>query len=542
MSQDAKQKLGSEISRVFYFVTSNCSFGLQIISPEYRYIYLNEVLLNQIKMVKEELVGKKMSDVFPGIEKAQVYSEIEACFATKEPRSFVNEFTLESGETLYYNLDLEYFDDCVVITSRNITEAKSLEVLLEKTNQRLEESVEKRTQELGAKNILLAAERDRATAAEKASKLFLANMSHEIRTPMNGIIGVADLIRDNLGNRKLASKWLDVLVRSGENLLRIIDDILSYSKLHSTAIEVEKKPFSLFELYEEQLTLLNSLAGDKSGLEVSSNFECHSEIVEGDKFRLGQVLTNLIGNAVKFTSSGFIEFDFKEVVNSDTSALHIKVADSGIGMNHDQLARIFMPFSQADDSVTRRFGGTGLGLAISKELIEAMKGTIKVESTPGKGTNFELSFPLVKTSKVSKKLSNNKREIYDLDLGLRILLVEDNLLNQEIATFILRSIGYDPMVAATGIECLDLMKENCFDVIFMDYHMPEMDGIEATRAIRSNKDLVVQPKIIALTASAMESEREACFAAGMDDFLAKPLRRSELTKILGRIEPRKAVV
>jgi signal transduction histidine kinase/ActR/RegA family two-component response regulator len=375
-----------------------------------------------------------------------------------------------------------------------------------------------------------------AEAANRAKASFLAMMSHEIRTPMNGVLGVAELLRGKLADPE-QQKLLDILTGSGESLLRIINDILDFSKIEAEKLELQPRPFLLAGLLAEIEGLLMTQARAKDIDFVIDAESGLPEAVTGDRQRLSQVLLNLGNNAVKFTDRGEVRLVVRRIgPEQGTPHVEFSVHDTGIGISSESLQRLFTPFGQVDDGGARRDGGTGLGLVISQKLVKLMGGQITVTSEPRRGSVFRFAIDLPPGEVPDSGAAPAPAARGD---SLSVLVAEDNAVNQTIIEAMLKQLGHRALLVANGRQALEALARERFDLVLMDCNMPELDGLEATRQLRAGAagPHAAHVTVIALTANAMGGDREACLAAGMNDFLAKPVSIHLLREAIERARP-----
>ena len=378
--------------------------------------------------------------------------------------------------------------------------------------------------------------RDEADRASRAKSEFVSRMSHELRTPLNAIIGFAELLRDE-SLAPTPHAYVDLINSSGKHLMELINQVLDHAKIEAGGLKLERIAFDFPAEIDAVMAIIAKRA-DAKGLEfVSSIGTDLPRYLEGDPTRLRQVLINVLANAVKFTERGSIGLR----VALEDERIYFSVRDSGIGMDRQALDRLFKPFSQADDSVTRKFGGTGLGLMIARDIITAMGGTIEVESAPGEGSCFWFWIPLsvaaAPSAAPAEKAADNTTGLPTLAsvIAGRVLLVDDNLVNQELAAAMLGRLGIPFDRADNGAQCLQRLAKGDYALVLMDMEMPEMDGVTATLHIRAGEPAGTHLPIIAMTANALREDRERCLAAGMDGYIAKPISISALQSELRRL-------
>ncbi|MEI6103093.1 MAG: PAS domain S-box protein [Methanothrix sp.] len=537
-SKRAKEEL-QESKDYLEKIINSIGDPLFVKNRQHQFVLVNNAFCALSGRSCEELLGKMDYDFFPE-EQVDVFLEKdERVFETGKEN--VNEETITDSQgvdrtiitkkTLYTDISGNRF---IVGIIRDITERKWAEEELQKTNRQLKQSIAKANELAGL-----------AGKANAAKSEFLANMSHEIRTPLNGVIGMTELLLDTDLNSE-QEEYAQTINMSGEALLALINDILDFSKIEANKLVMEKREFDLHSVLKYTTDLLARSTQEK-GLRLTCQVEPDVPmLLRGDAGRLCQILANLGGNAAKFTNRGNIQIQVSvEKREKRNITLRFSVSDTGIGIPANRLKALFTPFTQADGSTTRKYGGTGLGLAISKQLAQMMNGKIGARSVPGVGSTFWFTarFEKVPDKQAEEEVLDSKvqkapeaGDVLSLPDKVRILLVEDNPVNQRVALAMLKKLGIRTDVAANGQEAVQALQTVTYDLVLMDCQMPEMDGFEATRAVRQKESAASSPSIpiIAMTASAMQADREKCLQAGMSDFIAKPVQQGELAEMLAR--------
>ncbi|WP_260962989.1 ATP-binding protein [Pseudomonas citri] len=398
----------------------------------------------------------------------------------------------------------------------------------------LADGLEQASQEQHQAMAQLIKTREEAEKANSAKSEFLAMMSHELRTPMNGVLGMLQLLETTPMTDE-QHEYTALASQSSEHLLKVINDILDFSRIERSALELEHIPFNLAELVSNcAQSFQHSAAQRMLGLDLLTPDDMQALEVQGDPTRIRQILVNLIGNALKFTEQGRITVQCQwQALDHELLWFTCTVRDSGIGIPAESLERMFDAFQQADSSISRRYGGTGLGLPIARTLAERMGGTLRAQSEEGQGSVFTLEIPLALSRQTPPARAPRVAVSSGDGEGRNVLLVEDNPVNQTVIEAMLRSLGFIVSVAEDGARAIEHADEQVFEAILMDCRLPIIDGYEATRQIRRLPGYTDVP-IIALTANALQGDREACLAAGMNDYLAKPFKRVDLQQILQR--------
>ena len=493
---------------------------------ESRFLLANKGVVELMGVASaNDLLGKTDFEFFPKELAAQYYLDEQRIIQSGEPLFNREEPCRGPAGEPKWNLTTKVpFDDGsgriigVVGWGRDITEQKQIAEQLRQA-------------------------KEAAEAASRAKSEFLANMSHEIRTPMNGILGMTELV---LGTELSVEQreHLEMVDSSAHALLTVINDILDFSKIEARKLELDCVDFDLRENLEAT-TKTFEMPAQRKGLELVCRIRPEVPArVRGDAFRLRQVLTNLLGNALKFTERGQVALEVaSDPPDQDSVTLHFAVRDTGIGIPREKQQLVFHPFSQADSSTTRRYGGTGLGLTISARLVEMMGGRIWVESEAGQGSRFHFTarLDLAQAAEQARPVNVPLRAVDDHARdrrALRILVAEDNRVNQILIVRLLEKRGHATVVAGNGREALAALEKQPFDVVLMDMQMPEMDGFEAVTIIRQRENGTgAHQPIIAITAHAMKGDRERCLAVGMDRYVSKPVRAEELFEAIDALIP-----
>ncbi len=493
--------------------------AMATIDTDGRILNANESIVRMSGYSLEELAGMTVLNIAHERYARKIFQQFQN--ALEGQQSVIEmevEYSHKDGSTMWgyttgaWIFDLDHNPSYAIVIIQDITERKRAEEALKRS-------------------------KEAAEIANQAKSEFLANMSHEIRTPMNGVIGMTELLLgEHLDDSQ--QQYASTIHQSALSLLGIINDVLDFSQIESGNMRIETVEFDLNALVEENMGLFQLSAREKC-IELRTKYEAGTpRFVFGDPLRVRQVLNNLVGNAIKFTEDGKVTVGVRRTGDGNQGALfELSVEDTGIGIPAEILPLVFDKFTQADGSTTRKFGGTGLGLAITRQLVELMGGEIQVTSDPGKGSKFTCTLDLgvSRTQDGCRTADESAETTENVQLDARILVVEDNTVNQAVARGLLESLGCRVDVAQNGREAVDRISRENYDLVLMDCQMPVMDGYEATLKIRQHDRTANGQKpniIIAMTAFAMKEDKQLCLSAGMDDYIAKPVTRDSLLEIL----------
>lgn len=519
--EKAKEEILQRTQKQLHATINHAAVGISTLTPDGHWISVNRKLCEIVGYTEAELVTKTFQDITHADDLQADLKWIEKLLTKEiEHYSLEKRFIKKDGSIVWINLtanlvlnaigEPDYFVSIIEdIHARKIAEQDRAELIV------------------------------REQAAQEASRLkseFVANVSHEIRTPINGVLGMSGLLLDTQLD-PVQQDYVQAIRHSADSLLTVVNDILDFSKVEAGKIELEIVEFDLLRVLQDIHKTLQFSAKQKKLLFLLATDQQWKNFYKGDPGRISQVLVNLLSNAIKFTEFGKITIEVTTKENATSSLFRFEVHDTGIGIPPEALNKMFKSFSQADSTVTRRFGGTGLGLSISKRLVELMNGEIGLLSEVGKGSTFWFTLNLDKGSEISaaSTLIENKVKQKKLSEGkpVRILLAEDNAINQKVALKQLEKMGFRADAVSNGNEAINALKSIPYDLILMDCQMPELDGYETTRQIRRSLGASYQNiPIIAMTANAVQGDREKCLAAGMNDYVSKPIHTDILEKVI----------
>ncbi len=522
-------------------IISNAQDGIFVIDLKGRFILVNDSFVKMTGYSKSFLTRKRFDELL--LNKKQGEEKLLSEIISKGiDGNYELEFIKKNGEKFPVVISAAYLNDtsdkpeAVVITVKDITEYKNILSELTLHRDHLEELVKKRTEELRKTNKKLLQAKEMAEESDRLKSAFLSNMSHEIRTPMNAITGFAQLLKDPSTPKEATDQYIDIIINKGNLLLNIINDIIDISKVEAGKIEIIKSGCNIDEMFLDLYATFENIkkAGKKSHIDLRFvKPDIDSDItVYTDPFRLKQILTNLIDNAIKFTERGFVEFGYSVILEAKKPRIRFYVRDSGIGIPEDKQKLVFNRFRQIEDSHTRRFGGTGLGLTISKKLVELLGGDLKVESHEGEGSTFFFTIPFKPVKVTNNKVETRvvKKENPDWRNKV-VLIVEDNNSSFLLMKSYLEGSGVKILRAGNGEEAVEMCKTNPeIELVLMDIQLPVMDGYKATSLIKKvRKDLPV----IAQTAYAMVEDVNESLKAGCDKHVSKPVRKDVLLSVIG---------